>query len=346
MPAIPKKNAVKRDVGTSNQKFYCCRCGLAYSRQKGYFPVSHSPMYRGSGFLPICSECVDQMYDQYCATLRDERAAMRRMCMKLDLYWSDSIYDMVERTSGLNSRVRNYIGKSNLGRFINKTFDDTIKEEELLQRTMGVNPLSVAPPVEEEPEPDPEEEIIIEDDVRMFWGPGYTPSMYRDLEERRKYWMSKYPASYQPDIGEEALIRQICNLEIDINRDRAAGKSVDKNINTLNTIVGSLNLKPVQKKADDNDAEYESTPLGVWIRRWENNRPIPEPDPELKDVDGLIRYIDIWFRGHLAKMVGYDNAYSKAYEDEMARIKVERPEFEDEDDEITFNNVFASSDDE
>ena len=45
-------------------------------------------------------------------------------------------------------------------------------------------------------------------------------------------------------------------------------------------------------------------------------------------------------------MVGYDNAYSKAYEDEMARIKVERPEFEDEDDEITFNNVFVSSDDE
>ena len=324
-----------------NKIFYCCRCGLGFNRQKGFFPVSHSPTYRGSGYLPWCSECVDAMFEEYCRKYGDSRAAMRRMCMKMDLYWHDSIYDVVERTSGTNSRVRTYITKSNMNRYIDKTFDDTIDEE-------GTNRLERAPDPEVETgyvqeNAETEEEIIVPEDVALFWGPGYTPKMYLELEERRKYWTSRYPEGYNFDIGEEALIRQICNLEIDINHDRAAGKSIDKNVNTLNNLLGSANLKPTQKKAEEADAEYDSTPLGVWIKRWENARPIPEPDPDLQDVDGIVRYIEIWFKGHLAKMVGLKNSYSKMYEDEIARMRVEHPELEDEDDEGVFNDIFASN---
>ena len=345
MPPTPRKSAVKGNstVPQSNQKFYCCRCGLAYSRQKGFFPTSHSPLYRGSGYLPWCSECVDDMYEQYRISLKDDKAAMRRMCMKLDLYWSESIYEMVERTAGLNSRVRNYITKSNLGRFINKTFDDTIKEEELLQRTTGFSPLSVAPPIEDMVKivDSEDENIVIDDDVRLFWGPGYTPKMYQDLEDRRKYWMSKYPEGYQPSIGEEALIRQICNLEIDINRDRAAGKPADKNINTLNALMGSLNLKPTQKK-DEADAELEKMPLGVGIQKWEYYRPLPETPKEHVDVRNIIKNITTWYLGHACKMVGLKNSYCKMYEDAMDELRVKRPEYDDEDDNTMLNDIFGS----
>lgn len=68
MADAPKRRKLEKTsepVVVSNHKYYCCRCGTAYSRQKGYFPVSHSPMYRGSGYLPICSNCIEELYEQY-----------------------------------------------------------------------------------------------------------------------------------------------------------------------------------------------------------------------------------------------------------------------------------------
>lgn len=166
--------------------------------------------------------------------------------------------------------------------------------------------------------------------------------MYRELEQRRQYWMSKFPEGTELDVGTEALIRQICSLELDINRDRIAGKSVDKSVNALNNLLGSANLKPNQQKADGDSAQ-ENTPFGVWIRRWETQRPVPDPDPELEDVDGIIRYISIWFLGHLCKMLGIKNTYCRLYEEEIAKMRVDRPEYEDEDDETLFNDIFGGS---
>lgn len=344
MADAPKRKRLEKmpqdNIPVSNQKFYCFRCGTAFSRQKGYFPVSHSPMYRGMGYLPFCNDCLDTLFDEYRQSLGSDREAMRRLCMKLDLYWHDSIFDMVERTAGVNSKVRNYIGKTNIIRYIDKSYDDTVEEEE----SNGIAAARQEERVQTGylPEDDvQEEDADIPEDVVLFWGPGYTPKMYLELEERKKYWLSRFPTGYNFDIGEEALIRQICNLEIDINHDRAAGKSIDKNVNTLNTLLGSANLKPAQKKSEEADAELDNMPFGVGIRKWENTRPIPDPDPELQDVDGIVRYISIWFLGHLCKMLGIKNTYCKLYEDEMERLRVKTPEFEDEDDESMFNNIFS-----
>lgn len=346
MADAPKRKRLEKvpqdTMPVTNSKFFCSRCGTAFSRQKGYFPVSHSPMYRGTGYLPFCNDCLDTMFDEYRQLLGSDREAMRRMCMKLDLYWHDSIYDMVERTAGVNSKVRNYIGKTNIIRYIDKSFDDTIADEERsgIRQTVAQDDGVQQGYLPEETE---EEIIDIPEDVILFWGPGYTPKMYLELEERKKYWISRFPTGYNFDIGEEALIRQICNLEIDINHDRAAGKSIDKNVNTLNTLLGSANLKPTQKKDDGADAELDNMPFGVGIRKWENTRPIPEPDPELQDVDGIVRYISVWFLGHLCHMVGIKNTYCKLYEEEMERLRVTAPEFEDEDDETLFDHMFGES---
>ena len=43
----------------------------------------------------------------------------------------------------------------------------------------------------------------------------------------------------------------------------------------------------------------------------------------------------------LYKMLGIKNTYCKLYEDEMERLRVKTPEFEDEDDESMFNNIFS-----
>lgn len=315
----------------------CISCGASPSRQKGYFHVSHALMYRANGYLPYCNECVEKWYQAYLTMYDgDTKRAVRRMCMKLDLYFSEEIYELATKLQDKDSLIKSYINRINIYRMLDKNFDTTLDEE---AAKGGYSYSPVADALGDDGIPHASEE------VKMFWGPGYTKEQYHELEERRKYWMSKYPEGTILDIGEEALLRQICSLEIDINRDRASGKSVGNNMSTLNTLIGSMNLKPAQRKESESDAEFDNIPFGVWIKRWENTRPVPEPEPEMRDVDGIVRYIDTWFRGHLAKMCGIKNGYSKLYEDEIAKMRVERPEYDEEDDETMFYDIFASPED-
>lgn len=341
---MPKKSKITSSKPSSAapvkekpDRYYCTRCTRSFTKQKSNFPGAQSPMWReNGGYLPVCRHCVDEMYEHYKTVLGDEKAAIRRICLKFDIYWSEDVYKILNKTSTSNSRVLGYISRSNLYQFVGKTYDDTLDEEAAAEADKTAWALR-----QNDAEPDDSEELVqIDQEIIDFWGTGLTPSMYMELEQRRKYWMSHLPAGVEIDIGLEALIRQICNIEIDINLARAAGKPVDKLIGTLNTVLGSTMLKPSQK-SDGTDTATEKTPFGVWIKRWEDKRPVPEPDPEMQDVDGIVRYVDTWLKGHLSKMLGKKNTYSALYEKEIAKMRLERPEFEDEDDETFFSDVFG-----
>jgi len=315
----------------------CRKCGTAYGRLKGYFPVSYSYLYKGTGYLPYCKDCVDGMFAAYLQECKDSKVAVRQMCRKLDLYWSEKVYEAVEKQNSTRSMMTSYISKINAVKLASKSYDDTLREEGAL----WLEPKAYA---------DVEQVITgiqstdgdaaIPDEVIAFWGPGYTPSMYMELEERRKYLVSKYPSTTELDIGTETLIRQICILEIEINKARMEGKPVDKLINTLNTVLGSANLKPTQKK-EDADAELEKMPLGVGIQKWEYSRPLPPTPKEKRDINQVIKNITTWYLGHACKMVGIRNSYCKMYEDAMAELRVENPDHAEEDDDTLLNSVFG-----
>ena len=325
-------------------KYYCTRCSKSYTRQKGNFPGSQSPIWRGNnGYIPVCRHCVEELYTHYRDALGDEKAAIRRICLKFDIYWSEEIYKMLSKANTSTSRVLTYISRSNLYKFVGKTYDDTLDEDAIAEADKNAWVLRQTDSQDCADTFNKEDVEQIDQDVIDFWGPGLTPNMYIELEQRRKYWMSHLPNGVELGIGLEALIRQICNMEVDINRDRAANKPVDKSISTLNNLLGSAMLKPSQK-AENSDGSLEKTPFGVWIKRWEDKRPIPEPDPEMKDVDGIVRYVEIWMKGHLSKMLGLKNAYSALYEKEISKKRVERPEFDDDDDETFFSDVFGEDD--
>lgn len=318
----------------------CRSCGKAYGRLKGYFPVSYAPLYKGVGYLPYCCECVDKQYDQYINETRDEKTATKQICRKLDIYWNEPLFDTVAKKSAGRSLARAYISKTNSINLAGKSYDDTIREA----GNGSIDGLRYIPAsgsgAIEYIVSDEDGDIEVSEEIISFWGPGYTPRMYLELQERYDFFVSGLPNGVELDVGTKTLIRQIAAAELDINKDRAAGKSVDKKQTALNTLLNNSLLKPAQKN-DESDSALENTPMGVWIRRWENQRPIPEPDPELKDVDGIVRYIEIWFKGHLSKMLNIKNTYSKMYEDELARLRIDRPEYEDEDDETMFNDIFG-----
>lgn len=333
-------------VEIDNERSICCRCATAYGRKKGNFPVSYAALYKGGGYLPYCRQCVDTMFNAYMKDCKDQKKAVRQMCRKLDLYWSETLYERVDKKAPSRSIMTAYIQSTNNIAYAGKCYDDTLKEEGALWGAPEKVP-------EKEPEPSvPEQKVIVEElepiviteDVVSFWGPGYPAEMYQELERRRKYWIENLPDGVTPDVGMNALIRQICNLEIDINRDRAAGKAVDKSVNMLNTLVGSMNLKPTQKLEPAADSSAEKTPFGVWIKRWEDQRPVPEVDESLKDVDGIVKYILTWVYGHMAHMLKIKNAHSPLYDEAVARLRVERPEYDEDDDDTMLAGLFGDGD--
>lgn len=326
----------------------CCKCGRAYKQRRGFFPVSYSVLYKGIGYMPVCKDCIDKMYNEYLIECGSAKEAVRQVCRKLDLYWSDELFARADSRSSARTMMSGYLTKVNTIAQSGKCYDDTLRAEGTLWQFL---PEVAAPssrpedaqgpdPATAKPEGEPEEEIDIPEDVSAFWGPGLSPVMYRDLEQRRQFWLKDLGREADLDIGTKALLRQICILEVAINQDRAAGRSIDKNVNALNSLMGSASLKPAQKKEEaSEDAALASTPLGVWLYRYEQKRPLPEIDDDMKDVNGIRKYVFTWM-GHLCKMLNIKNGYTKLYDQEIDRLSVEKPQYDGDDDEAMVDMLF------
>ena len=325
------KGAVKANLGRPPKvrNYKCFRCGTEYESKDRNFNRSNSPIFHNNErFLPICKSCVIDMYEQYKQSLGSEKEAIRRMCLKLDIYWNEKIYQSTMRDTTSTSRIIVYMRITNLKAYADKNYDNTLAEEAKQEAIIGYDDALEKKDQEVPPE-------IVE-----FWGSGLTASYYRELEQQLKKWTSGRDIN-DIDIGEITVIKKICLLEVMINQDIATGnnKAVEKNVRALDVLLGSANLKPVQR-SDGAGGNDSLTPFGVWIKKIENERPIPEPEEQFKDVDGIAKYISVWFLGHLSKVLNISNRYSNLYEDEIAKLTVERPEYEGYDDEEILEDIF------
>lgn len=322
---------------------YCTKCGTQYGRRKGYFPVNYGLLYKGIGYMGVCRTCIDDMYLKYLDVCKDPKLAVRQMCRKLDLYWSESAYAQVEKKNTSRSMMTSYITKVNNNSYINKCYDDTLEDEGKL---WDFGDGKVIAPVIVRPDDYQDHDMLVPQEVIDFWGPGLTQDQYLTLEQRRKYHLSRLAEERgvdekDIDLGTDMLIRQICNLEIAINAGQSEGKDVNKSVSTLVDLLQKIDWKPVQKK-EELDSSDENTPLGVWLYRFENKRPLPEVDDDLKDVNGIKKYMFTWM-GHLTKMLGIKGGYTKLYEEEVERLRVEKPEYADEDDETLLSDYYSEN---
>ena len=140
-----------------------------------------------------------------------------------------------------------------------------------------------------EPEPEPTQEQV------DFWGDGYAYSMYNDLDRRYQKWIE---GRGEVSNATSLLIKQIAIMEATIDRESAAGRSTEKYVKPLNDLLAALNLQPSQQESL---GEFEAMPFGVGIRVYENRKPIPEPDPDFRDFDGIVRYISTCSLGTFAR---------------------------------------------
>lgn len=318
--AKPKRIKPKEETGS----YVCQTCGKVYSKRKGNFSPSKSPLYAGNeGYLSTCKNCVDKLFEQYTEMFSgNEEKAIERICQIFDLYFNEDVLASSKKVNSSFSRIAAYISKVQLNPHAGKTYSDTIIEHQ----TDVINSVE---DMEECEEMSPRE---LKKSVAL-WGLGFSADQYTILNEQFADWKSRVVIDSKT---RETLVRELCIIKLQMNLalQDSNVELYTKLMKTYQDTMKSANLQPLQQ--DENDKASEK-PVGVMIQMFENERPFSETREEWRDVDHIVRYITIYFLGHLCKMLKIKNRYSKMYEDEMAKYRVEIPELEEADDEDVFS---------
>ena len=315
--------APPREV-VEDRTYYCTSCGKGFRKLKGNFRASQSPFFKGWGFIPVCIKCLEYYEKEYTERLGSSDEAIKRLALHLDLYFNDSLLSSSLKVNIDHSRIAGYIANANLAQYKDKTYDTYL--EELSKQEHRIESFEDLQEVVED----------ISHKSLTFWGMGFSPSDYIYLNEKYDDWTSRHECKTK---AQESIFQKICLMELQITKAIQYGDKVDGLIKSFNDLLGSANIKPVQNK--DNSLADQNT-FGTLIQKWENEKPVPEPEPEWADVDGTRKYICVWFLGHLCRMLNINNSFSRMYDEEVAKYTVERPQYE-EDSEMSYDDIFGKA---
>lgn len=285
----------------SIKKPICTCCGE--ERKLDDYYASASPFHSNFGKLPVCKKCIWKYAEKDNGDLKIISNTLRMLDrpFQTDL-WEATI---LESEKSKKETFKTYMKNLGLKQNRELTWEDSnFKNEEV-----NIDDFKKA-----------NSEITSEemDYLKRFWGDGLDLNSYIRLQTEYEDWTNRYECDSK---GMETLIQEICLTQLDIKTRRAKGEKVDAQLKTLQDLLGSSNLKPVQETGA-NAVEQES--FGTLIKKFEKDKPIPEPDPAWKDVDGIAKYIKTFFFGHMAKAMGIENKYQDEYEDEIAKYTVEQ----------------------
>lgn len=156
------------------------------------------------------------------------------------------------------------------------------------------------------------------------------------LEKEYEDWINRYPCESK---SQEVLYKRICWNQLNLEKAERAGKDTKELEKTLQSNMAALNIKPTQSNTD---SLTQTQSFGQLIERWEQTKPIPEPEGDFKDVDKIGTYIEVFFKGHLAKMMNLKNAFSAAYDKFISAWTVNKPTYdEDSESDAIFSQIFG-----
>jgi len=314
----------------TNRKYYCTCCGKEYDKPVGNFISSRSPLYRGNGgYVPICKRCIEVYFDAMVEFFDgDEDHAMVRMCQLFDWYYcEDAMKDAEKQARAHHSKIFLYPSKANSKYILKRgvTYLDTIRERSedwhTIKTADDLARISQSQEKASYNENDEDEQFVVTKAIVRKWGMGYTPEQYEFLEQQFDDWKLEVSCKTKP---ERELVQLLCIAQLNIRRAQNSGDETKANsaLKAFQDLLGSANLKPNQQN-DTTVADQNS--FGTLIQIWENEEPIPEPDPEWRDVDGIRKKISTFFYGHLAKALHIKNDNAREYEEEMAKYTVSKP---------------------
>lgn len=320
---------------TAKTKCTCFYCEKEYVETNFY--KSYSNFYSNIGKIPYCKQCIEKFYQQYYeeytndGCLTPERNAVKRLCMAFGIYFREDVFNAAtndKKKRNINiSPMGAYMKMIQLSQYKDKSYDTTLVEEEkeefVSNATQGVLT-----------------NMDVDQETRDFFGNGFTNEDYNFLKKEYDDWTARHECNTK---AQEEVFKRICFKQLEILKATRKGEDT-KNLDA--TFQNLLDTAKLQPKQNSGDATAENQTLGTLIDKWENERPLPDIDEELRDVDKIGLYIDTFFKGHTCKMLGEKNAYSNLYSSMMKKFTVDKPEYESDEDydsEVVFDKFIGTA---
>ena len=317
------------------EKYECLYCGKSYVNTNYY--NSNSMFYSKTGKLPYCKQCIEKLYQSYVRKYIDdgysfpEKKAVKRLCMAFDIYYREDVFNSALRnhreSDVTTSPMTQYMRVIQLIQYNRnkETYENTLIKEELL------NEPSINAPI------DIESDFEVDEKTINFFGAGFTTEDYEFLKREYNDWTARHECQTK---AQEEVFKDICFNRLQNLKALRKGEETKDITAAFQKLMDSGKLQPKQNKGD---ALSDNQTFGTLIDKWENERPLPEIDEDLRDVDKIGLYINIFFKGHLAKMMGLKNGLSNLYNNFMKKYTVEKPEYSDEENsEILFDAIFGN----
>ncbi len=318
----------------NKNKYTCFYCGNEYVDTNYY--NSNSEFYSNIGKVPYCKQCIEKFYQHYFdrytneGCLTPERKAVKRLCMAFDIYFREDVFN-----SSINKSKDGTMNISPMGQYMKtiqlfqynrnkETYEDTIAKEED-DRFIASVPVDIS------------DDFKADEDTINFFGSGFTNEDYKFLKREYDDWTARHECKTKT---QEEIFKDICFNRLQNWKALQKGEETKDITAAFQKMLDSGKLQP---KQNSGDTMADNQTFGTLIDKWENTRPLPEIDEELKDVDKIGWYIDVFFKGHLSKMMGLKNGLSNLYTKFMKKYSVEKPEYSDEENsEILFDAIFGN----
>lgn len=302
------------------KKLTCSRCSSELVESNFY--ISKSDLYKHYGRITVCKKCIIEIFNKYMEETNDRLKSTYLTCRKLDVVFSWSFYNgaikqieskgndpdsmfgvyitKVNSLGGVNSVQNGFDNSDTVDISDNKEDDSESKDEKKKERFVVMS----------------EEDIATLED---FWGKAYD---YDELEKLQRTF-EDFINNYECDTPVQTMLfKNIAKTQLNADKALAEGNvsSFDKANNSLSRILNDANIKPIQHSGA---MASDQVTFGNLIKKYENDKPIPNPLQEWKDNNMITRYISTWFFGHLAKVMGVENKYKDLYEEETSKHSVD-----------------------
>ena len=302
-------NKIAKDYNRiiNNEILLCPVCNTWQNAKEGFYIDKNN----ATGRFYECKRCLLKEVEQR-KTDKDEpnetKESVQKVLMKMNRIYDDAFYEQCIKGTldEVNEKQRHsafstYITSiSSLPQWQNKTWTDS---------DFGNDNSSKS-----------DEEIKIVQKIiksaKKRFGIDYSNEDLMFLEQEYQDWVTRYECNTK---AQESIFELLSLKKLERNKASKAGQSTKDIDKTYQELLNTANITPRQSITNSFN---DSLTFGQMIEKWEQEKPIPEPDPEFKDVDNIGHYIRCWFSGWLGKILGIQNAWTQECDEEIAKYRV------------------------
>lgn len=338
---------LKKTEALSKVKKIHCLCCNKEDESDNYYD-SDSLQYRTYGKIPYCTTCIEKMYLEYLTKFKvlnkgdAEKHATQRICMMLDLYYKDSIFESamefhkknVQTSKNSASFIAQYVRFSKMYQYRKKNYFTTIEDDFKKVREEAAEKQGTVLSTFDKSTTETQKKII---QATKIFGEGFPEEDYLFLLDQYEDWTSRHECKTK---SQEEIFKAICFNRLKAHKANLAGDDTKDLDRTFKDLLDTGKLQPKQNKES---IIADKMRMGDMISMWENviKKPVPKATGHLADIDHIAE-LDGFMRGHTIVSVGEKpNSYSETYKKIMRKYTVGKPEFDEDnyDSDDTFDRI-------